>query len=138
MTLISKPYPFPPPPELSRSPIPEGEGENGGIWPQTVYWFIWALSELGQIENAEEIWRNASFSHYSKLFPEVPFGSFNGPDNYSSAESANRHGWTQKICWDRTDSIPMQPSIAWQAFGLKKLSLYKKFSDDLAEVKNRG
>ncbi len=121
LTLISKPYSFPPPAWLSRSPIPAGEGENAAIWPQTVHWFIWALTEIGMIKEAQDVWEKSSFQNYIKLFPSHPFGIFNGPDNYSSQYAGNRFGRTQVFCWNRKDTIPMQPSVAWQAFGLIKI-----------------
>jgi cellobiose phosphorylase len=122
LSVVSSPYPYPPPTWLSKSPVPQGEGENGGIWPQTVHWLIWALCELGMTAKARSIWRRSSFRRHTRLYPDAPFGIFNGPDNYSSADSDGRAGRTQLIGWDRTNAVPMQPAVAWQAFSLKLLA----------------
>lgn len=121
MSLMSRPYPSPPPRWISRCPIPPGEGENAGIWPQTVHWFLWALAELGLVDEAREQWDRVSLDNHHHRFPDVPFGIFNGPDCYSSTHAGIREGWTQKLVWDRTTSSPMSPSVAWQAFSLIKM-----------------
>jgi cellobiose phosphorylase len=47
MMLTSKAYSSPGPPDVTWCPIPAGEGENGGIWPQTIHWTVWAMAEEG-------------------------------------------------------------------------------------------
>lgn len=121
LSLMSRPYPSPPPPWISRCPIPPGEGENAGIWPQTVHWFLWALAELGFVDEAREQWDRVSLDNHHRRFPDVPFGIFNGPDCYSSTHAGMREGWTQKLVWDRTTSTPMSPSVAWQVLSLIKM-----------------
>lgn len=122
LTLMSRPYPCPPPPDMSTCPIPAGEGENSGIWPQTVHWTIWALTELGWTQEALDVWRRISLRNHSRLHPEVPYGIFNGPDCYSSHHAGEREGWTQVEMLDRAKFPPMNPMVAWQAFGLNRIS----------------
>ncbi len=126
LTLLSRPYPCPPPLGISIWPIPPGDGENGGIWPQTVHWFIWALAEHGLTEEAEELWKRISLRNHASLHPEVPFGIFNGPDCYSSHHSNSREGWTQVEMIDRASHPPMNPMIAWSAFSLRKIESSKQ------------
>ena len=122
LTLISRPYPCPPPPDMSTCPIPAGEGENAGIWPQTVHWAIWALTELGWTQEALDVWRRISLRNHARLHPEVPYGIFNGPDCYSSHHAGEREGWTQMEMLDRAKFPPMNPMVAWQAFSLNLIS----------------
>lgn len=126
MTLISKPYSSPAPENISWAPIPAGEGENGGIWHQTVAWMIWALAEEEMQDIAFEEWKKISLANHTELFPDVPFGIFNGPDCYSSHFANEREGWTQIEMFNRMIPIPMNPIIAWQAFGMKQINLNKK------------
>ncbi|NBD35471.1 MAG: hypothetical protein GVY30_05680, partial [Chloroflexi bacterium] len=74
LTLMSRPYSGRPPEGISLAPIPPGEGENAGIWPQTVYWMVWALAEAGLIDEALEEWRCMSLRNHARLHPNVPFG----------------------------------------------------------------
>ena len=122
LTLMSRPYPAPPPPEMSTCPIPPGDGENSGIWPQTVHWAIWALTELGWTNEALDVWRRMSLRNHSRLHPEVPYGIFNGPDCYSSHHAGEREGWTQMEMLDRAKFPPMNPMVAWQAFSLNRIA----------------
>lgn len=126
MTLISKPYSSPTPSNISWAPIPAGEGENAGIWPQTVAWMVWALAEEGIIDVAESEWKKNTLAVHSNLYPQVPFGIFNGPDCYSSHYAKEREGWTQIEMFSRMIPIPMNPIIAWQSFGLKQIILNSK------------
>ena len=126
MTLMSKPYSSPPPSDISLCPIPSGEGENAGIWPQTVYWMVWALAEAGLTELALEEWKAMSLKNHSRLFPYVPYGIFNGPDCYSSKYARGREGRTQIQLINRAESTPMNPIVAWQAFAMKKINDAKK------------
>jgi hypothetical protein len=122
LALISKPYSAPPPPQISWSPIPPGEGENGGIWPQTVHWAIWALAEEDMAEVAKDVWVAMSLRNHMYRHPNVPYGIWNGPDCYSSRLSGPREGWTQRQILDRfRDGIPMNPAVAWQAFSWSKI-----------------
>jgi hypothetical protein len=123
LSLLSRPYPCPPPQNLSLWPIPPGEGENGGIWPQTVHWAIWALAEEGMIDEALTEWRLASLRNHATCFPHIPFGIFNGPDCFSSHHSARREGWSQIQMIQRATHPPMNPAVAWQAFSLKKIEI---------------
>ena len=122
LTLMSRPYSGRPPEGISLAPIPPGEGENAGIWPQTVYWMVWALAEAGLIDEALEEWRCMSLRNHARLHPNVPFGIFNGPDCYSSHHAREREGWTQIVLIDRAASGPMNPMIAWQAFAMRKIN----------------
>ncbi|HRJ70920.1 MAG TPA: hypothetical protein PLS03_01775 [Terrimicrobiaceae bacterium] len=129
LSLLSRPYPCPPPKNLSLWPIPPGEGENGGIWPQTVHWAIWALSEEGMIDEALQEWRSVSLRNHALCFPHVPFGIFNGPDCFSSHHSAGREGWSQIQMIQRAIHPPMNPAVAWQAFSLKKIEAAVRKAD---------
>lgn len=122
LTLMSRPYSGRPPEGISLAPIPPGEGENAGVWPQTVYWMVWALAEAGLIDEALEEWRCMSLRNHARLHPNVPFGIFNGPDCYSSHHAREREGWTQIVLLDRAASGPMNPMIAWQAFAMRKIN----------------
>jgi len=124
LLLMSKPYSSPAP-DISWAPIESGEGENAGIWPQTVYWTVWALAEAGMTEAAMEEWKKMSLHNHYKLHPQVPFGIFNGPDCYSSYYAGNREGWTQTSTFNRILEIPMNPMVAWQAFAMKKILIAK-------------
>jgi hypothetical protein len=126
LTLCSRPFSCPPPPDISWCPIPAGEGENAGIWPQTVHWMIWALAECGLIEEAEKLWQRISLRNHFELYPEVPYGIFNGPDCYSSHHAGTREGRTQVVLIDRGASAPMNPAIAWQTFSLNRIWRAKK------------
>lgn len=122
LTLMSRPYPAPPPPNMSTCPIPPGDGENSGIWPQTVHWAIWALTELGWNDEALDVWQRISLRNHARLHPDVPYGIFNGPDCYSSHHAGNREGWTQMEMLDRAKFPPMNPMVAWQAFSLRHIT----------------
>ncbi|MDF3056004.1 MAG: cyclic beta 1-2 glucan synthetase [Rariglobus sp.] len=121
LTLMSRPYPCPPPVEISTCPIPAGEGENAGIWPQTVHWAIWALTELGWNDEALAVWERISLRNHARLHPEVPYGIFNGPDCYSSHHAGEREGWTQVEMLERAKFPPMNPMVAWQTFSLARV-----------------
>lgn len=122
LTLMSRPLPCPPPEELGQSPIPSGEGENAGIWPQTVYWFAWALAEEGMLAEAADLWKKMSLRNHMKLFPSVPFGIFNGPDCYSSHHAGpDREGRTQVEPVSRAEHVPMVCPVAWQCFAAEKI-----------------
>ena len=123
LSILSRPYPCPPPKNLAKLSIPPGDGENGGIWPQTVHWAIWALAEEGMIDEALAEWRSVSLRNHALSFPFVPFGIFNGPDCYSSHHAVGREGWTQVQMIQRATHPPMNPAIAWQAFSLKKIEM---------------
>lgn len=118
LTLMSRPYACPPPHDVSNCPIPAGEGENAGVWPQTVHWAIWALAELDWKEEALDVWERISLRNHARLYPDVPFGIFNGPDCYSSHYAGDREGWTQVQMLERAKFPPMNPMVAWQAFSL--------------------
>ena len=122
LTLMSRPYSGRPPERISVSPVPPGEGENAGIWPQTVYWMVWALAEEGLIEEALDEWVCMSLRNHARLHPDVPFGIFGGPDSYSSHHAGEREGWSQIILVDRAASAPMNPMVAWQAFAMQKIN----------------
>ena len=121
LTLMSRPYPCPPPHSVSNCPIPAGEGENSGIWPQTVHWAIWAITELDWRDEALALWKRMSLRNHARLHPEVPYGIFNGPDCYSSHYAGEREGWTQVEMLERAKFPPMNPMIAWQAFSLARV-----------------
>jgi hypothetical protein len=125
MMIISKPYSSPTPDNISNAPIPAGEGENAGIWPQTTAWMIWALAEEGLTDIALKEWKKSTLAIHSALYPEVPFGIFNGPDCYSSHYANEREGWTQIEMFNRMIPIPMNPIIAWQSFSMKQIRLNK-------------
>jgi hypothetical protein len=118
LTLMSRPYSCPPPEYVSTCPIPQGEGENAGIWPQTVHWAIWALTELDWTDEALAVWQRMSLRHHARQHPDIPFGIFNGPDCYSSHHAGEREGWTQVEMLERAKFPPMNPMVAWQAFSL--------------------
>jgi hypothetical protein len=122
LTLMSRPYSGRPPEGISLAPIPPGEGENAGIWPQTVYWMVWALAEAGLIDEALEEWTCMSLRNHARLHPTVPFGIFNGPDCYSSPHAREREGWTQIVLVDRAATVPVNPMVAWQAFAMRKIN----------------
>jgi hypothetical protein len=122
LTLMNKPYSGRPPERISVSPVPPGEGENAGIWPQTVYWMVWALAEAGLIDQALDEWVCMTLRNHARLHPDVPFGIFGGPDSYSSHHAGEREGWSQIILVDRAASAPMNPMIAWQAFAMQKIN----------------
>lgn len=126
LMLMSKPYSSPTPANISWSPIPAGEGENAGIWPQTGAWLIWALAEEGLTDIALAEWEKSTLANHTRLYPQVPFGIFNGPDCYSSKFANEREGWTQIEMFDRMIPVPMNPIIAWQAFGFKTILDNKK------------
>lgn len=133
-TLMSRPFSCPPPLEVATCPIPAGEGENAGIWPQTVQWAIWALAELGWSEEALDAWKRMSLRNHSRLHPEVPHGIFNGPDCYSSHHAGEREGWTQVQMLERAKFPPMNPMVAWQAFGLARIK--QSLSEKTPEIIN--
>ena len=121
MVLMNRPYSSPPPNKISWAPIPAGEGENSGIWPQTVYWMVWALAEAGLTDLALEEWAAMSLRNHARCFPQVPYGIFNGPDCYSSHFAGLREGYTQLQLIDRGAFTPMNPMVAWQAFAMRKI-----------------
>lgn len=122
LTLLSKPFPAPPPAYISSVPIPPGEGENGGIWPQTVHWAVWALAEEGMLDEAQEVWRAMSLRNHAWRHPQVPYGIWNGPDCYSSKLSHQREGRTQVQILNRhQEGVPMNPAVAWQAFSWRRI-----------------
>lgn len=122
LCLVSKAYPSPPPPDIAHCPIPAGEGENGGVWPQAVGWMIWALAEAGMTEQARAVWERMTLRNHYRMFPDVPFGVFNGPDCYNSHLAGPRAHWTQVQLWDRRVHTPMNPAVAWQAFAMRKIA----------------
>lgn len=134
LTLMSRPFSCPPPIEVANCPIPAGEGENAGIWPQTVHWAIWALTELGWTDDALDVWKRMSLRNHARLYPEVPYGIFNGPDCYSSHHAGEREGWTQVQMLERAKFPPMNPMVAWQAFGLARIK--KALSEKTQEIVN--
>jgi hypothetical protein len=118
LLVMSKAYSSPAPPEISWCPIPRGEGENGGIWPQTVHWAVWAMAQEGLLEEALEEWKKGTLRTHARNFPEVPYGIFNAPDCWSSRLAGRDEGWTQYNLFNRALPTPMCPAIAWQAFSL--------------------
>ncbi len=121
LTLLDRPFASPPPADVSSLPIPGGEGENGGVWPQAVAWFVWALAEEGLAEDAMAVWQRSTLRRQAGEFPDTPFGIFNGPDCYNSHLAGPLEHWTQVQLWDRRVHTPMNPAVAWQAFGLWKI-----------------
>lgn len=122
LTLMSRPFSSPAPDDISRCAIPPGEGENAGIWPQTIYWMVWALAEEGMIDEALDEWVCGTLRNHARKFPAVPFGIFNGPDCFSSKWAGEREGWSQVQLLNRAQFVPMNPAIAWQGFGLRKIN----------------
>ena len=122
LTLMSRPYSSPAPDDISWCAIPAGEGENAGIWPQTVHWFVWALTEEGLLEEAMDEWKCGTLHAHARRFPQVPYGIFNGPDCFSSKWSGRREGWTQSQLLNRAQTVPMNPMVAWQGFTLRKIN----------------
>ena len=126
MTLMSKAYPSPAPPDVSWCPIPAGEGENGGIWPQTIHWTVWAMAQEGLLDLALAEWTKGTLQNHSKEFPEVPVGIFNGPDCWSSKLAGSLEGWSQFELFNRLRPCPMCPMISWQAFAMLMIANAKK------------
>jgi hypothetical protein len=126
MTLMSKAYSSPAPPEISWCPIPSGVGENGGIWPQTIHWTVWAMAEEGLLELALGEWKRGTLRNHAKAFPEVPYGIFNGPDCWSSRLAGSFEGWSQYEIFNRSTPCPMSPMISWQAFAMLKIAEARK------------
>jgi N,N'-diacetylchitobiose phosphorylase len=122
LMLMSRPYSSPAPDDISWCAIPAGEGENAGIWPQTINWFVWALTQEGLIDEAIAEWKCGTLLAHAQRFPEVPYGIFNGPDCFSSKWSGKREGWTQVQLLDRAHFVPMNPMIAWQGFSMRKIN----------------
>jgi hypothetical protein len=122
LMLMSKAYSSPAPNEISWCPIPRGEGENAGVWPQTIYWAVWAMAEEGLIELALSEWKKGTLRNHAKAFPEVPYGIYNGPDCWSSRLAGRFEGWTQYDLFNRATPCPMSPIIAWQAFAMQKIA----------------
>jgi hypothetical protein len=116
LCLVNPALPSPPPADVSSLPIPAGEGENGGVWPQVVAWFVWALAAEGQTGQAHALWRRMTLRHHYAAYPDVPFGIWGGPDCYNSHLAGARAHWTQVQLWDRRAHAPMNPAVAWQAF----------------------
>jgi len=121
LTLMSRPYSSPAPGDISWCAIPAGEGENAGIWPQTIYWMVWALAEEGLLAEALNEWICGTLRNHARKFPKVPVGIFNGPDCFSSKWSGQREGYTQRQLLDRASYAPMNPMIAWQGFAMQKI-----------------
>jgi hypothetical protein len=122
LMLMSRPYSSPAPDSISWCAIPAGDGENAGIWPQTVFWAVWALAEEGLLEEAIAEWKCGTLRNHARIFPDVPFGIFNGPDCYSSVWAGRREGLTQRQLLNRAQYAPMNPVIAWQGFALQKIA----------------
>ena len=120
LCLVSRPFSSPAPDNISTCPIPAGEGENGAIWPQTVHWMIWALVSEGMIEEAENEWKSVSLRNHS-IRSDAPYFVINGPDCTNSKFAGEAEGWTQVQVFNRVVEMPMNPSVAWQAFSLKKI-----------------
>jgi hypothetical protein len=121
LTILSRAYPSPPPEDLSFAPLPAGQGENGGIWPQTVYWTVWALAEEGMIDEAMAQWKAMSLRNHAHAIPAAPFGVTGGPDCYASRLAGEAEGWTQTDVFNRLVTVPQNPAVAWQAFALAKI-----------------
>lgn len=121
LCLVSRPFASPPPADVSSLPIPAGQGENGGVWPQTVAWFLWAMAEEGLTDEALAVWRRMTLRHHALHCPDTPFGIFNGPDCYNSHLAGPLAHWTQVQLWDRRLYTPMNPAVAWQAFAMRKI-----------------
>lgn len=126
LMLMSRPYSSPAPDYISWCAIPAGEGENAGIWPQTVYWMVWALAEEGLLDEALDEWKCGTLRNHAHRFPGVPFGIFNGPDCFSSKWAGRREGRTQRQLLDRAHFAPMNPMIAWQGFAMQKINEARK------------
>lgn len=126
MMLMSKAYPSPAPPDVSWCPIPAGEGENGGIWPQTIHWTVWAMAEEGLLDLALAEWTKGTLRNHSREFPEVPFGIFNGPDCLTSKLAGSLEGWSQYELFNRLRPCPMCPIISWQAFSMLMIAQNRK------------
>ncbi len=126
MMLMSKAYPSPAPPDVSWCPIPAGEGENGGIWPQTIHWTVWAMAQEGLLDLALTEWTKGTLQNHSKEFPDVPYGIFNGPDCWSSKLAGSLEGWSQFELFNRLRPCPMCPMISWQAFAMLKIAEAKR------------
>ena len=122
LMLMSRPYSSPAPEHISWCAIPGGDGENAGIWPQTIYWAVWALTEEGLLEEALAEWKCGTLRNHARLFPDVPFGIFNGPDCFSSKWAGQREGSTQIQLLNRAQFVPMNPMVAWQGFALQKIN----------------
>ena len=120
LCLVSRPFSSPAPDNISTCPIPAGEGENGAIWPQTVHWMIWALVKEGMLKEAEEEWKSISLRNHA-VRSSAPYFVINGPDCINSKFSGEAEGWTQVQVFNRVVEMPMNPSVAWQAFSLKKI-----------------
>lgn len=138
LMLMSRPYPFPAPATISLSPIPPGDGENAGIWPQTVFWAVWALAEEHMFAEAEQTWISMSLRNHATLHPDVPYGIWNGPDCYSSKFAGMREGRTQRQVFDRAAlGIPMIPIVAWQSFAWRKIREAQQSSRAALPLRNR-
>jgi hypothetical protein len=70
---------------------------------------------------ALDIWKHSTLRHTAAVYPDVPFGLFNGPDCYNSHHAGDLAHWTQVQLWDRRVHTPMNPSIAWQAMALHRV-----------------
>ncbi len=116
LILLSRPFSSPPPDDIAKCPIPRGEGENGGIWPQTIYWAVWALAEEGMVDEALAEWVAGTLRHHARRFPGVPYGIFNGPDCFSSKWAGSREGCSEGF---RVRNAPMVPMVAWQGFAMR-------------------
>ena len=122
MMLMSKAYSSPAPPEVSWCPIPGGKGENGGVWPQTVHWTVWAMAEEGMLDLALAEWKKSKLRTHAMEFPQVPYGIINGPDCWSSRLAGSFEGWTQYNLFGRAMPCPMSPMISWQSFTMLKIA----------------
>src|SRR5690606_21912971 len=74
--------------------------------------------ELDWKDEALDVWERISLRNHARLYPDVPFGIFNGPDCYSSHYAGEREGWTQVQMLERAKFPPMNPMVAWQALSL--------------------
>ena len=122
LLLQSKAYSSPAPPEISWAPLPGGEGENGGIWPQTVHWTVWALAQEGLLDQAFAEWQKSTLRNHARCCPDVPYGIFNGPDCWSSRLAGPFEGWSQYELFNRQVPCPMCPIISWQALSMLQIA----------------
>jgi hypothetical protein len=75
-----------------------------------------------------------SLRNHARLFPDVPYGIFGGPDCFSSKHAREREGFTQIVLVDRAASMPMNPMIAWQAFAMFKINQAQAASNALHDA----
>ncbi len=65
---------------------PLGTMENGGIWPSINGTLIWALA-LNNGDLAWDEWKKNSLARHAEAYPNVWYGIWSGPDNFSSVLS---------------------------------------------------